>query len=161
MALSEDLLNKRVLASLRIAVGLFFCVFGEYKVFGAEFTMHGGFQDGLKGFLSSGSAYPFMRPVLSGILAHCATFVAFVVAYGELAIGLSLLTGVLSRLASVFGFILMLLLWFSGGYPGAYAAFWSYWAASENWTVLAFCFLAFIVGRTEEVWSFRLRKRAH
>ena len=155
----ENRVNDRVLAALRIVIGVFFCVFGEYKVFGAEFTLHGGFQDGVLGFLTSGSAYPFIRPMLISILAHCATLVAFLVAYGELAIGLSLVVGVYSRLASVFGFVLMMLLWLSGGYPGAHAAFWSYWAASENWTILALCFLVFIFGRTEREWSiYRLMK---
>jgi uncharacterized membrane protein YphA (DoxX/SURF4 family) len=107
--------NEKALALLRIVIGIFFCVFGEYKVFGTEFTLHGGFQDGLRGFLSSGSAFPFARPFLTAILAHCATPVAFLVAYGEPAIGLSLFTGVISRIASIFGFILMMLLWFAGG----------------------------------------------
>lgn len=156
----ENRANDRVLAALRISIGVFFCVFGEYKVFGAEFTLHGGFQDGIRGFLTSGSAYPFIRPVLALILAHCATLIAFLVAYGELAIGLSLLVGVFSRLASVFGFVLMLLLWLSGGYPGAHAAFWSFWAASENWTILALCFLVFIFGETEKVWSISWLKKA-
>ena len=160
MATSTDQTNDRVLASLRIAVGVFFCIFGEYKVFGTEFTLRGGFQDGVRGFITSGTAYPFVRPLLAAILAHCATVVAFLVAYGELAIGLALLAGFLSRIASVFGFILMILLWFSGGYPGANAAFWSYWAASENWTILALCFLVFIFGRTEEFWSVSNRLKA-
>ena len=53
--------NAIAMAILRIAVGLFFVVFGEYKVFGTEFTLHGGFQEGVKSFMSSGSAYPFRR----------------------------------------------------------------------------------------------------
>lgn len=159
--MNSDRANERVLAALRIAIGAFFCVFGADKVFGAEFTLHGGFQDGVRGFLSSGSAFPFIRPLLAGILTRCATPTAFLVAYGELAIGLSLITGLLSRVASIFGLVLMLFLWFSGGYPGPHAAFWSYWAASENWTILALCFLAFIFGQTENVWSFKQIKRAN
>ncbi len=155
MATSSDHRNDRVLAGLRIAIGVFFCVYGENKVSGTEFTLHGGFQDGVRGFLTSGSAYPFVRPMLTGILAHCATPVAFLVAYGELAIGLSLVAGFFSKLASIFGLILMLLLWFAGGYPGANAAFWTYWAASENWTILALCFIVMIFGRTEEVWTLK------
>lgn len=148
------------MALLRIVTGIFFCIFGEYKVFGTEFTLHGGFQEGLRGFLSSSSAFPFARPFLMAILAHCATPVAFLVAYGELAIGLSLLTGVLSRVASIFGFILMMLLWLAGGYPGPHSPFWSFWASSENWTILALCFLVLIIGRAEEVWSIRSVQKA-
>ena len=133
--------NATAIAILRIVVGLF--------------TLHGGFQEGVKGFISSGSAYPFMVPFLRMLLARGATPVAFLVAYGEFAIGLSLVSGVLSRIASAFGFVLMTLLWLSGGYPGAHSAFWAYWASSENWTILALCFAVMIVGRPEERWSFR------
>jgi uncharacterized membrane protein YphA (DoxX/SURF4 family) len=147
--------NATAIAILRIVVGLFFVVFGEYKVFGTEFTLHGGFQEGVKGFISSGSAYPFMVPFLRMLLARGATTVAFLVAYGEFAIGLSLVSGVLSRIASAFGFVLMTLLWLSGGYPGAHSAFWAYWASSENWSILALCFAVMIVGCPEERWSFR------
>jgi thiosulfate dehydrogenase [quinone] large subunit len=147
--------NAVAMAILRIAVGLFFVVFGQYKVFGTEFTLHGGFQDGVKGFISSGSAYPFMVPFLRMTLAHGAIPIAFWVAYGELAIGLSLVIGVLSRVASAFGFALMILLWLSGGYPGAHSAFWAYWASSENWTILALCFAVMMIGRPEDRWSFR------
>jgi thiosulfate dehydrogenase [quinone] large subunit len=139
---------------LRIAVGVFFTIFGEYKVFGTQFTLHGGFQEGIKGFLQGG-AYPFMVPVLNGILAHGATAMAFAVAYGELLIGLSLVSGVLSRTASFFGFLLMTAMWLSGGYPGAHAAFWQYWGASLNWSILAVCFVVLALGRPEDVWAIR------
>jgi len=146
--------NAVALAVLRIAVGLFFTIFGEYKVFGTQFTLHGGFQEGIKGFLQDG-AYPFMVPVLHGILTHGASAVAFSVAYGELLIGLSLLSGVLSRVASLFGFLLMTAMWLSGGYPGPHAAFWQYWGASLNWSILAVCFIVLALGRPEDLWALR------
>lgn len=42
--------NATAIAILRIVVGLFFVVFGEYKVFGTEFTLQGGFSGGSEGF---------------------------------------------------------------------------------------------------------------
>jgi len=153
MRISRDP-NAVPLAVLRIAVGLFFTVFGEYKVFGTQFTLHGGFQEGIRGFLQDG-AYPFMVPVLNGILTHGATAVAFSVAYGEFLIGLSLLSGVFSRIASLFGFLLMVAMWLSGGYPGPKAVFWQYWGASLNWSVLAVCFVVLSLGRPEELWAVR------
>lgn len=152
--------NAQALALLRIIVGLFFCVFGEYKVFGTTFTLHGGFQSGLQHYLDSGSAYPFARPFLAAILAHSATPIAFLVAYGELAIGLSLVAGVLSRLASVFGFILMILIWSAAGYPGAHLPFWIYCAASLSWSILALCFVVLVLGRPEQAWSIQELKKA-
>src|ERR1700761_2579571 len=126
--------NSRSIALLRIGVGLFFVIFGEYKVFGTEFTLHGGFQHYVSNMLH-GECYPFMVPVLTFILAHLATAMAFAVAYGEFLIGLSLLIGAWSRLACVFGFALMVAMLFSGGYPGANVALWRYFGASLDWSV--------------------------
>jgi hypothetical protein len=43
--------NAVAVAVLRVAVGVFFTIFGEYKVFRTQFTLRGGFQEGIKGFL--------------------------------------------------------------------------------------------------------------
>src|SRR6266481_1518748 len=94
--------NDRAMAFLRIGVGVLFIIFGEYKVFGAQFTLGGGFQYWINRFIASG-AYPFMLPLLKNIILPLGTPVAFLVAYGELAIGLSLVSGVMVRTASVFG----------------------------------------------------------
>jgi thiosulfate dehydrogenase (quinone) large subunit len=144
--------NGRALAVLRIGVGLFFIIFGEYKVFGTQFTLHGGFQFWINRFLENG-AYPFMEPVLRNfVLAH-ATLIAFLVAYGEFAIGVSLVLGVFVRAASVCGFLFMLTLLFSSDYPGHKAAFWQYFGASLSHSVFALCFVVFLLGRSTEVWS--------
>jgi hypothetical protein len=37
--------NTTALATLRIIVGVFFVLFGEYKVFGTDFTLRGGFEE--------------------------------------------------------------------------------------------------------------------
>lgn len=36
--------NTRALSLLRIAVGVLFLIFAEYKVFGTQFTFGGGFE---------------------------------------------------------------------------------------------------------------------
>ena len=146
--------NLRALAALRIAIGLFFVIFGEYKVFGSQFTLGGGFEAYIKEFLRGG-AYPFMIPILKGILEDCPTFVAFLVAYGEFLIGISLVCGVWSRVASVFGFLLMTAMGLSAGYPGPHAALWMYWGASLNWSVFALCFAALAWGRPDDIFSVR------
>src|SRR5438034_8564289 len=74
------------LAALRISSGCISLIFAEYKVFGTQFTFHGGFQYWINQFIAGG-AYPFMVPVLRGLVLPHATFIAFGVAYGELAIG--------------------------------------------------------------------------
>jgi uncharacterized membrane protein YphA (DoxX/SURF4 family) len=150
--------NATALAFLRITVGLLFLIFAEYKVFGTEFTLHGGFQYWINLFLRGG-AYPFMMPVLRGFVLPHATPIAFLVAYSELAIGLALLLGVLVRPASVGGVIFMLTLLFSSDYPGAASPLWQYLGASLSHSVFVLCFLAFLIGRSDEAWSVRSWQR--
>jgi thiosulfate dehydrogenase (quinone) large subunit len=157
--------NATAIALLRIFVGIFFLVFGQYKVFGTEFTLHGGFEESIRGFLAQG-AYPWMAPILRNIVLPHARVCAFLTGYGELLIGLGLIFGVLTRLASVFGILLMLLLWLSAGYPGPHVALWRYFGASLEWSVFAGCFGAFLIGEAEARWSLapwlsaRTRRRA-
>lgn len=148
--------NARALAGLRIAVGVLFLIFAEYKVFGAQFTRGGGFQFWINRFLAGGT-YPFMAPILRNFVLPHAKFFAFLVAYGELAIGLALVFGVLARTASVCGLAYMLLLLFSSNYPGAHAAVWQYFGASLDHSVLLLCFSTFAFGNPGEVLALRLR----
>src|SRR6266704_2518385 len=73
--------NSYALAFLRIGVGILFLIFGQYKVFGTTFTLHGGFQFWINKFLEGGT-YPFMAPILRGFVLPHATSIAFLVAYG-------------------------------------------------------------------------------
>jgi len=150
--------NDVVLAGLRIAVGVLFLIFAEYKVFGTQFTLGGGFQYWINKFLEQG-AYPFMVPVLRGFVLPHATAIGFVVAYGELAIGLSLVLGLMVRASSVCGMIYMLTLLFSSNYPGAHAPLWQYFGASLDHLVLALCFAAFALGDTNQAFSLRAQLR--
>jgi uncharacterized membrane protein YphA (DoxX/SURF4 family) len=144
--------NTYALALIRIGVGVLFLIFAQYKVFGTTFTLHGGFQFWINKFLEGG-AYPFMSPILRGFVLPHATVIAFLVAYGELAIGLSLLLGILVRSASICGLIFMLALLFSSDYPGTAAPFWQYFGASLSHSVFALCFTAFVIGSADSVWS--------
>jgi len=144
--------NPRALALLRIVIGVLFLIFGEYKVFGRQFTLGGGFEFWINRFLQDG-AYPFMMPVLRGFVLPHARPIAFLVAYGELAIGVSLVTGILVRLASAFGMVYMITLLFSSNYPGPHSPFWQYFGASLDHLVPAICFLVMIVGDSTAVWS--------
>lgn len=153
--------NTIALAALRIAVGCLFLIFAQYKVFGSQFTLHGGFQWWINQFLRQG-AYPFMVPVLQIFVLPHGTTIAYLVAFGELAIGLALVMGFCVRAASAFGFVYMIALLFSSNYPGHSVPLWQYFGASLDHSVLALCFLAFMVGRSDErlsVRSIRNRKR--
>lgn len=150
--------NARALAILRICVGILFLVFAEYKVFGTSFTLGGGFQYWINRFLQEG-AYPFMVPVLRRVVLPHATFWAFAAAYGELAIGLSLASGILVRSASCTGLLYMLALLFSSNYPGPNAVFWQYFGASLDHSVLALCFVTFLLADPSQRLSLRSRLR--
>src|SRR6267378_1352581 len=151
--------NSRALALLRIGVGIFFLIFAQYKVFGTQFTLHGGFQFWINKFLTEGGAYPFMAPVLRNFVLPHATPIAFLVAYGEFAIGLALILGVFVRPASACSLIFMLTLLFSSDYPGSSAPLWQYFGASLSHSVFALCFAAFVIGRTGSVWSVAALRR--
>src|SRR5215472_3104346 len=142
--------STRALAGLRIAVGLLFVIFGEYKVFGTKFTLGGGFEYWINRFLTEG-AYPFMVPVLKGFVLPFAKPIAFLVAYGELAIGLGLVLGILVRPASTCGLVYMLTLLFSSNYPGPHVSSWQYFGAALDHLVLALCFAAFAVGNPTDL----------
>jgi thiosulfate dehydrogenase [quinone] large subunit len=158
MKLSPDsqLANGRALAFLRISVGILFLIFGQYKVFATQFTLHGGFQFWINKFLEQG-AYPFMIPVLRGLVLPHAMVIAFLVAYGEFAIGLALVFGLMVRPASAFGLLYMLTLLFSSNYPGPHAPLWQYFGASLDHSVLALCFVSLLVGDSTAAWSLRFR----
>ena len=144
--------NTVALAGLRIAVGVLFLMFGQYKVFGTQFTLGGGFERWIHTFLEQG-AYPFMAPVLKNFVLPHTMPLAFLIAYGELAIGVALVSGILVRMASACGLIFMLALLFSSNYPGAGAPLWQYLGASLNHLVLALCFAAFVFGDADRAAS--------
>ena len=146
--------NERALAFLRISVGILFLIFAQYKVFGTQFTLHGGFEFWINKFLQDG-AYPFMAPILRGFVLPHARPIAFLVAYGELSIGIALTLGVWVRWASVFGLFYMVTLLFATNYPGAGAPMWQYFGASLDHSVLGICFVAFLIGRADVVWALR------
>jgi thiosulfate dehydrogenase [quinone] large subunit len=150
--------NDRALAGLRIAVGVLFLFFGEYKVFGTKFVFGGGFEGWIHRFLDAGAAYPFFAPILRGFVLPHARAVALLVAWGELAIGVSLVTGVLARAASACGLVYMLALLFASNYPGPNAVPWQYLGASLDHLVLALCFAAFVAGRPSAVLAVSLKK---
>ena len=155
--------NTKVLAGLRIAVGALFLLFGQYKVFGTQFTLGGGFQSWIHRFVDEQGAYPFMASILRNFALSHGTAIAFLVAYGELAIGLALTIGVLVRVASVCGVIYMFTLLFASNYPGPHAALWQYFGASLDHLVLALCFAGFAfadVDRSFTLPAYIRRRRA-
>jgi thiosulfate dehydrogenase [quinone] large subunit len=151
MSSKEPTVNDYSLAWLRIAVGLLFLILAQYKVWGLDFV-RSGFEVSIHQFLRNG-AYPFMVPILRDfVLAH-AKVIAYLVAYGELCIGLGLLLGVLVRGASFCGLVYMGVLILCSDYPGRHAAVWQYFSGALSQLVFALCFVAFGMGDATRVWS--------
>jgi len=53
----------KTIAAVRIATSVFFLLFGQYKIFGPEFT-HGGFQEILQSFIQNSACRPYKRTAL-------------------------------------------------------------------------------------------------
>lgn len=98
---------------------------------------------------------PFFVPVLQKFVLPLARPIAFLVAYGELSIGVALVLGIVARTASAFGLAYMVALLLSSNFPGHHVRVWQYVGASLDHSVLALCFLAFLVGRSDACFSIR------
>lgn len=94
-----------------------------------------------------------MVPVLRDFVLPQGTAIAFLVAYGELAIGLGLVLGLWVRWASLCGMIYMLTLLFASDYPGPQAAFWQYFGGALHHLVFALCFAALALADADQVLS--------
>lgn len=148
---TNDRSNDRALAFLRLCVGGLFLLFGQYKVASPEFV-DTGFHNWIDRFLADG-AYPFMANWLRAYVLPNERILAFLVGYGELAIGVALVVGVAVRLASVFGALFMLVLLFAADSPGPGARPWQFFGAALPHLVLALCFMTFALGRADASFS--------
>ncbi len=147
--MSQENVFRRVLALCRIFVGGMFFLFGEYKVFRPEFA-HGGLEYWLGNF----SPFPFYQPFLAHWVSPHPVFWAYAVGFGELAIGLSLLSGLFVRVASLGGFFEMLNLLAASGYsPGPRADLWKYFGANLDHICPALLFVIFYFAPAGQTWG--------
>ncbi|MBB5316431.1 DoxX family protein [Tunturibacter empetritectus] len=149
--------QSKALAFLRISVALLFLIFAEYKLVNTKFIW-GGLAHDLGQLLNEGS-YPFIRPLLKNIILPHSVLFAAVIAISELLIALSLLSGVLVRWASLGGLTMMLLFLFTSNYPGPNSPFWLFFGASLDNSVLALCFIAFLISPPHQRWTLRRPKQ--
>jgi len=155
--MSTSTQQSKALAFLRIAIGLLFLIFAEYKLASTRFIWGGGMASYIRGFLDQGS-YPFMQPFLRNIILPHTAFFGAIVSLTELLIAVSFLTGLLVRWASLAGAAMMLLFLFSSNYPGPHAPFWQYFGASLDHSILALCFITFLLGPSRQHWALPLRR---
>jgi len=96
---------------LRVYTGVFFLYYGFGKLRNANFA------DGLAGFVSSNleNSVGFIRPFLESVVLPNKGLFAFLVSWGEFAIGVALILGLATRWASVAGAIMVATFWCTKG----------------------------------------------
>lgn len=96
---------------LRVYTGVFFLYYGFGKVRNPEF------DNGLAGFVSGRleNSAGFIKPFLESVVLPNNGVFAFLVAWGELAIGLALILGLATRWASVAGALMVGAFWATKG----------------------------------------------
>jgi thiosulfate dehydrogenase [quinone] large subunit len=146
-------IGARTIAVVRIATGIIFLFFAEYKILGPGWAS-GGFEGWIHQFVNEGTAVGFYNIFLVNFVLVHPVPCARMVAWGELAIGLSMVLGLLVRPASVGGAILMIALALSTWYaPGHGAPLWKYLGANLDHIPLLFLFAIFYASRAGDVWG--------
>jgi uncharacterized membrane protein YphA (DoxX/SURF4 family) len=142
----------KAIAVARIATGVLFLLFGEYKVAGPEFA-HAGFTQYLQGYIQ-GAALAFYRPFLTHVVLPHVIFFGYFVGVLELLIGAALVAGLWVRPASVVGAVFLLnLLSATWWEPGHGVGVWRYFGAELDKIPLIFLFLIFYAADAGAVWG--------
>jgi uncharacterized membrane protein YphA (DoxX/SURF4 family) len=143
---------QKTIALTRIATGILFLLFGEYKVATPAFA-HGDFQKYLQGYIQT-EAVSFYRPLLAQVVFPHAVFFAYLVGVFELWIALSLIAGLLVRISSILGALFMVNLalssWWAAGHG---VALWRYFGAELDTIPLFFLFLIFFATDAGKTWG--------
>jgi thiosulfate dehydrogenase [quinone] large subunit len=96
---------------LRVYTGIFFAYYGFRKI------VSGSFTEGLAGFLSSRAedSVGWYRVIVEAVIVPMQGLFAFLVAYGELALGMALIIGLATRYAAFAGAFMVLNFWLAKG----------------------------------------------
>ena len=106
---SSKAIREWPIVLLRVYTGIFFLKYGWGKVMNPEFS------EGLAGFLGGQEAtFGFYKPIAEFAVANKGLF-AFLVGYGEVALGVFLILGLATRYAAFAGAFLVANFWFAKG----------------------------------------------
>lgn len=139
-----------MLALARIAVGVFFLFFAQYKLASPDFA-HAGYARYVNGYIQS-SAVSFYKPFLQRTLQH-AVASGYTVAVIELLIGVSMLLGFWVRFFSLVGALFMFNLVLCTWHPAGPGPAWHYLGNQLDNIPLLFLFLVFFFSRAGETWG--------
>jgi uncharacterized membrane protein YphA (DoxX/SURF4 family) len=147
MKLSNTGTSSIWMALARIAVGIMFLFFAQYKLIHSDFA-HGGYAQYVHGYMDH-TAVGFYKPFLNMTLQH-PVISGYAVGVAELLIGLSMLLGLWVRVFSVVGALFMLNLTLcTWQLPGG-AATWKYLGNQLGNIPLMMLFILFIAHRAGE-----------
>jgi uncharacterized membrane protein YphA (DoxX/SURF4 family) len=96
---------------LRVYTGVFFVYHGFGKI------RRDNFSDGVVGFLNSQAenSFGFYRPFVESVVLPNRELFAFLVGWGEFAIGISMVLGLATRYGAIAGAIMVANFWFAKG----------------------------------------------
>jgi uncharacterized membrane protein YphA (DoxX/SURF4 family) len=136
--------RARVAVALcRIATGIFFLLFGEYKLASSEFAQRTFPQHWLQEFIDSGTVR-FYHGFLSGVVLPHHTFFGYLVGVIELFIGVALVVGLWVRIACLLGALHMINLTLATWWePGHNLPLWRYFGAELDHLPLLLLFVMF------------------
>lgn len=99
------------LVVLRVYTGVYFLYYGFGKL------RRDNFADGMVSFLNSQleSSFGIYRPFLESVVLPNNSLFAFLVAWGEFAVGIALILGLATRYAAIVGAFLVVNFWFAKG----------------------------------------------
>ena len=108
---SSKTMREWPIVLLRVYTGIFFLKFGWGKF------MNPNFSDGIGGFLGSVSenTFGFYLPILEAVVLPNKGLFAFLVGYGEVALGVALILGLATRYAAFAGAFMVMNFWFAKG----------------------------------------------
>lgn len=142
----------RTIAAVRIAVSVFFLLFGEYKVAGPGFA-HGGFQTYLRDYIAS-TTVSYYRPILVHIVLPHAVFFGYAVGVIELFVGICLLIGLWVQPACIVGILFLLNLtlasWWDAGHG---VPVWRYFGARLDTLPLLLLLVIFFAVDAGQTWG--------
>jgi uncharacterized membrane protein YphA (DoxX/SURF4 family) len=140
--MADTRISSRSMALARIAVGIMFLFFAQYKLVHPNFA-HGGYQSYVSEYVAK-SAVSFWKPLLRLTLSH-PVISGYAVAVTELLIGISMVLGFLVRPFSVLGALFMLNLVFCTWWLPPGTPLWRYAGNQLENIPLLLLFLLFAV----------------
>ncbi len=145
--------GSKLTALVRMATGVLFVAEGFGKITGK--FVHGAFSEDAQGMARK--AWPLWGAFLRSVVVPNAGLFAWVVAVGELLLGIALLLGLLTRIAAAAGVLLLLTILLGQSYvPGAD---WMGWITAGLTTKFAILLLLSIAASGYGAWGIDGRRK--